>query len=55
MEKDIMPENYARENTNKTNSKNCKDCKNSNSNETTNRSPLSKQNAAQRKTEDCDR
>ncbi|MBQ2794571.1 MAG: hypothetical protein IJE83_06540 [Oscillospiraceae bacterium] len=51
-----MAENYARENTNKANNKNCKGCKNSvSSNAANNRSPLSKQNAAERKTQDCDR
>ena len=45
-----MPENYARENTNNKNGKNKV------SNEANNaRTPMSKQNAAQRKTQDCDR
>ena len=50
-----MPENYARENTN---NKNCKNCggKNKTSNEAGNvRTPMSKQHAAQRKPQDCDR
>lgn len=51
-----MPENYARENTNRANNKKS----GSNSENSTNRAnnakaPMSKQNAAQRKTEDCDR
>ena len=51
-----MPENYARENTNRANNKNCSGCKNKASNEAGNvRTPMSKQNAAERKTSDCDR
>ncbi|MBR3611233.1 MAG: hypothetical protein IKL57_07250 [Oscillospiraceae bacterium] len=54
-----MPENYARENTNRANAKNngsnSKACNKAGMNEASNRSPLSKQNAAQRKTQDCDR
>lgn len=51
-----MPENYARENTNRANNKNSSDCKNKVSNEAgSNRTPMSKQNAAQRKNRDCDR
>lgn len=49
-----MAEDYAREN-NKTNGKSCKNCKKSSMENMSGRSPLSKQNAAQRKTEDCDR
>ena len=50
-----MPENYARENTNRANSK-TNSCKNKSANEVNNaRTPMSKQNAAQRKTQDCDR
>ena len=46
-----MPENYARENT-----KNCGCCKNKNKSEANDvRTPMSKQSAAQRKTQDCDR
>lgn len=54
-----MPENYARENTNRANNKNNnangKACNKTGMNEASNRSPLSKQNAAQRKTQECDR
>ncbi len=51
-----MPENYARENTNRANNKNCGNCSNKTSDEASNsRTPMSKQNAAQRKTQDCDR
>ncbi|MBR2639318.1 MAG: hypothetical protein IKL18_08910 [Oscillospiraceae bacterium] len=51
-----MPENYARENTNKANNKNGSNCKNKTSDKMSNvRTPMSKQNAAQRKTQDCDR
>lgn len=51
-----MPENYAREKTNYANRKNGNDCKNKSSNDANNaRTPMSKQNAAQRKTQDCDR
>lgn len=50
-----MPENYARENTNRASGK-TNNCKNKTGNETSNaRTPMSKQNAAQRKTQDCDR
>ncbi len=57
---DTMPENYARENTNRANNRNSSNSSNKASNknsmnEVSNRSPLSKQNAAQRKTQDCDR
>ena len=48
-----MPENYARENTN---GKSCKNCKNKTKSEVSNvKTPMSKQNAAQRKTQDCER
>ena len=51
-----MPENYARENTNRANNKNGNNCKNKVSNEASNnRTPMSKQSAAQKKTQDCDR
>ena len=51
-----MPENYARENTNKArNKKSGSNCGNSMNKTTNARTPMSKQNAAQRKTEDCDR
>ena len=51
-----MPENYARENTNKSNNKNGSSCKNKASDGMNSaRTPMSKQNAAQRKTQDCDR
>lgn len=51
-----MPENYARENTNKaSNKKSGSNCGNSMNKTTNARTPMSKQNAAQRKTEDCDR
>ena len=51
-----MPENYARENTNKaSNKKSGSNCGNSMNKSTNARTPMSKQNAAQRKTEDCDR
>ena len=50
-----MPENYARENTTRGNNKNS-NCKNKTSDQMSNvRTPMSKQNAAQRKTQDCDR
>ena len=50
-----MPENYARENTTRGNNKNC-NCKNKNKSEANDvRTPMSKQSAAQRKTQDCDR
>ncbi|MBQ7874972.1 MAG: hypothetical protein IJ306_07440 [Oscillospiraceae bacterium] len=61
-----MPENYAREtNVKNSSGKDCRNSGNSNStnrassksasNEASNRTPMSKQNAAQRKTEDCGR
>ena len=51
-----MPENYARENTNKANNKNGSNCKNKTSDQMCGtRTPMSKQSAAQRKTQDCDR
>ncbi|MBR5311035.1 MAG: hypothetical protein IKU42_07940 [Oscillospiraceae bacterium] len=50
-----MAENYAREN-NKASGKSCKNCRNSSGENGMNcKTPMSKQNAAQRKTEDCDR
>ena len=51
-----MPENYARENATKASNKNGNNCKNKNSDQMCNaRTPMSKQNAAQRKTQDCER
>jgi len=50
-----MPENYARENTNRTNNKNSNSVNKNGSNASSVRTPMSKQNAAQRKTQDCDR
>ena len=51
-----MPENYARENTTRGNNKNCCSGKNKNKSEANDvRTPMSKQSAAQRKTQDCDR
>ena len=51
-----MPENYARENATRGNNKNCSGCKNKNKSEVNDaRTPMSKQSAAQRKTQDCDR
>lgn len=51
-----MPENYARENTNKASNKTENNCKNKACKEMNNaRTPMSKQNAVQRKTQDCDR
>ena len=55
-EEQTMAENYARENTTRGNNKNTNCCKNKSPKEVCDsRTPMSKQNAAQRKTQDCDR
>ena len=50
-----MSENYARENATRGNNKsgNCKNCNSRSAGNV--KTPMSKQNAAQRKTQDCDR
>ena len=51
-----MPENYARENASNKSTKNSKNTKNNNNPGACNvKMPMSKQSAAQRKTEDCGR